>query len=123
MTRSATLRQGLDAAITEKDFMQAVIDLARLNHWLAYHVHDARRSEPGFPDLVLCRAETDRYPGQVMYVECKTAAGRVSAAQIRWLDALKSARVEVHVWRPADWPTIEARLKRKHSLPLKEVVA
>ena len=57
--------------------------LADLPQVLWYHTRDSRRSPSGFPDLVCVG------PGFVIYRELKTARGRVSAAQQRWLDALR----------------------------------
>ena len=37
--------------------------------------------------------------------------GRVSVAQNAWLEALEACGLEVHVWRPADWEAIVARLQ------------
>ena len=61
----------------------------------------------GWPDLVLVR---DR----VLYVELKSATGRLSEDQSEWLLALEKAHVEVHVWRPEQWTdgTIESVLRR-----------
>lgn len=81
--------------MSEKQWQAQVIDAARLLGWHAYHTHDSRRSEPGWPDLALVR---DR----LVMAELKTDTGRVSAAQQRWLDMLEAAGVEVHVWRPRD---------------------
>ena len=58
----------------------------------------------GWPDLTLCHPDTR----QVLFVEVKTARGRVTPEQAEWLDALPSGQVAV--WRPADWPEIVARL-------------
>ena len=41
--------------MTEKKFQAAVLQIANMYGWLAYHTHDSRRSAPGFPDLVLVR--------------------------------------------------------------------
>jgi hypothetical protein len=89
--------------LTEKQFMAQIIELARLKNWLVYHVFDSRRSESGWPDIVLCK---DR----VIFVEVKTQKGRLSPAQKSWLDALEKAGAECYVWRPADWPAIEKLL-------------
>ena len=90
--------------ITERQFMQMVIDLARLQHWLPYHTHDSRRSDPGFPDVVMVRGE------RLIFAELKAEKGRVSAAQTFWLDALRATGAEVYVWRPSDWETIVVTL-------------
>ncbi len=89
-------------AITEKQFMQQVIDLARLCGWLVYHPFDSRRSAAGFPDLVMVRGQI------VIFAELKTERGRLSTAQANWLDRLIGARgTGVFCWRPSDWPEIE----------------
>lgn len=59
----------------------------------------------GFPDLVLVHRT-------VIYAELKAQKGRVSEAQKAWHEALRAAGEEVHVWRPSDWPEVEARLRR-----------
>lgn len=97
----------------EKVFLAGVLQLARRCGWLAYHTHDSRRSEPGFPDLVATRG------GRVVFAELKTARGRVSAAQRAWLEALgKTAgpAVSVFVWTPEDWAAIEATLARRRPI-------
>ena len=92
--------------LTEKDFMQNVLDLARLTGWRCYHTHDSRRSEAGFPDLCLARR------GRLVFAELKTASGRVTDAQRQWLGALSACPgLEVHVWRPADWPAVREVLR------------
>jgi hypothetical protein len=94
--------------VTEKAFQATVIELARWFGWRVHHPHDSRRSEPGWPDLVLARPATR----EVLFVELKTARGRLTDDQGWWLDALHVAGLETAVWRPADWVAIEARLKR-----------
>lgn len=96
---------------TEAEFLQAVKTLARLTGWLVYHTHDSRRSDPGFPDLVLTRS------GIVVFAELKTEKGRLSTEQEAWLAELRKAdagdSVRVEVWRPSDWSQIEALLTAK----------
>jgi hypothetical protein len=84
--------------MTEQELMTAVLDLCRWTGWFAYHTHDSRRSQPGFPDLVL----VERSTGRTIYAELKSATGRLSPAQREWLELL-GKRNEVAVWRPADW--------------------
>jgi len=94
--------------VTERDFMQSVMELARLTGWRTYHTHDPRRSEPGFPDLAMTRA------GRVIFAELKTDKGKVSPAQREWLDALALCPgLEVLVWRPSDWDDVEYTLRRR----------
>jgi hypothetical protein len=84
--------------MTEAQLLQAVRDLARLRGWLTYHTHRSDRSEPGFPDLILVHPRT----GQFLAVELKSDIGRLTAAQVQWLTALRLAGFGVRVWRPAD---------------------
>lgn len=92
------------AGAPEKDFMSAVIELAKLRRWLVYHTHDSRRSEPGFPDLVLVR---DR----VLFAELKTEKGKITRDQTNWMERLRAAGADAHIWRPQDWDEIEAALR------------
>jgi len=96
----------LRAHVSERDFQQQVTDLASLHGWLIYHTHDSRRSQPGFPDLVLVRE-------RVIFAELKTERGKLTRAQRIWLAALAGASVEAYCWRPSDTDTIAAILARK----------
>lgn len=89
----------------EKAWQQQVIELARLYQWLVYHTFDSRRSEPGWPDLVLVR------PPELLVVELKTDAGRLTAAQKAWLAALAACGLETALWRPRDFEAVHERLK------------
>ena len=91
----------------ERDFQAQIIDLAHLQGWRIYHTRDSRRSEPGFPDLVLVRGRC------CIFAEVKTESGKVTSEQREWLDALSG--VHEHstiIWRPGDWPDIERTLRR-----------
>ena len=93
---------------TEKQFVQQIKDLARLNGWRTFHCFDSRRSDPGWPDLALVR-------GPIMiFIECKTERGRVTDNQQQWLAALKKVRtVRADLARPRHWPDIERALTAK----------
>lgn len=95
--------------MTEKQFLQTVRDLARWARWRVYHTFNSRRSEPGFPDLVLLRGK------EMIAAELKTDTGRVTLAQREWLNALQTAGVETAIWRPADFEMIRERLTRMES--------
>lgn len=77
----------------EKDFQSQIISLAQQLGWLCYHTYDSRRSEPGFPDLVLVKH-------QVLYRELKIQNGKLTPAQKVWADRLRVAGADYAVWRP-----------------------
>ena len=87
--------------ISEKDFQAAVLALAKENGWLCYHTHDSRKSQAGFPDLVMVRGV------HLIFVELKTEDGKLGADQHNWIEALRGVeRINVWVWRPSNWPII-----------------
>ena len=109
MTAAAYRAEVLDEE-SEDDFQARVVALAKRNRWKCYHTHDSRRSDPGWPDLVMARG------GRLLLVECKRDVGKTSDAQDEWLDALNRVQnavpdhVYVAVWRPAMWAQIEREL-------------
>lgn len=96
-------RVSLDT-ITERDWQRTVVEYAHLRRWRTYHTHDSRRSDPGFPDLVLVR---DR----IVLAELKSERGRMTKDQWAWHDQLLTAGVEVHLWRPSDWEQVREVLQ------------
>ena len=91
--------------LTERDLLQQVKDLARLCGWRTYHTLHSRGSDAGFPDLVLVRR------GRLVFAELKSDKGKVAPAQSEWLADLGGVRTtRAYVWRPDDWPEIEAML-------------
>jgi len=99
MSRTVTTteyRATIAARMTERELLERVRSLARVLGLLVYHTHDSRRSEPGFPDLVIVGH------GRVLYAELKTQRGRLTDAQRLWISQLQDADSEVCVWRPAD---------------------
>lgn len=91
---------------TEAEFQAAVCKLARTLGCLVFHPVQARRSEPGMPDLTIVGDN-----GFLMR-ELKREDGRLRPEQVEWLDKLTAANVDAAVWRPSDWPDrITAELK------------
>lgn len=78
----------------EKDFQSMIVKHAKQRGWLVYHTFDSRRSEPGFPDLVLVRGET------ALFRELKTDTGKLTEPQKRWGAQLKKVNIDYAVWRP-----------------------
>lgn len=99
-------RDMLDRAMSEKDWQQLVVDVAVTYGWSAYHTFDSRKSQPGFPDLVLVHGD------RLLFVELKREVGSETLAQQAWAKALDrvaaaNVTVERHLWRPSDWPTVQ----------------
>ena len=93
-------REGLHAELatdmSEARLQAHIVKVARDLGWWVYHTYDSRRNRPGFPDLFLAR---DR----ILYRECKTEKGRLSAEQKRVHAQLRRAGGDVAVWRPSDY--------------------
>jgi hypothetical protein len=88
--------------LLEAQFQAQLLELARMLQWRVYHTHDSRKSQHGFPDLVLVR---DR----LMMLELKRDTTRTTPPQRQWLAALHATGVEVYVVRPRNTDAI-ARL-------------
>lgn len=84
---------------SEKEFQSQVVEAAKALGWLVYHTHDSRRSEPGFPDLVMVHERKKL----VMYRELKTQTGKTTPDQKKWLGVLSAVGSDAGVWRPEDW--------------------
>lgn len=96
--------------MSETELQEAVIMLARYRDWLWYHTHDSRRSNAGFPDLVLVRGE------RLIFAELKSEKGRTTPNQREWLDSIGdvaaaaandtwgkiAAPIQAFLWRPSD---------------------
>ncbi len=94
-------RQVLDNALSERAFQRQVVEFAELMGWRTYHTYDSRRSNAGFPDLVLVR------PPRVVFVELKRERGRATRDQDLWAALLRACPgVEYYLWKPSDWDAI-----------------
>lgn len=95
---------------SEASFLQQLRKYADLKGWRVYHTHDSRRSDEGFPDLVMVRGQ------RLVFAELKSATGRLRPEQQEWIVALQRAQHPVdrmghdepgvYVWRPTDWDSI-----------------
>lgn len=96
---------------SEQAFLRRVVRLARQAGWRVFHPAPARfgkvwrtpyAGDAGLPDLILCR------PPRLLFVELKSARGRVSPQQQAWLTALaQCSEVHTAVWREGDLESIE----------------
>lgn len=98
--------------MTEAQLQRLVIELAVRLGFLVYHTHDSRKSQEGFPDLVLVKAP------RVIFAELKgdSAYGKrgPTPAQAMWIAALELCTgVEIYVWYPKDINEIATILSRR----------
>jgi hypothetical protein len=96
MTRA---RRAIDLATTKAELQALVVDLA--------HTHDWRvtaTSIPGWPAIVLLGHN------RALFIELKSETGRVRPEQREVIGHLRAAGLDARIWRPSDWPSIEATL-------------
>jgi hypothetical protein len=94
--------------MTETDLLRGVLDIAKVYGWRTLHVRPARTAHGwrtavsgdgiGWPDVVAVRGS------RIVAAELKAERGRLTPDQDRWLYDLAAAGVDVHVWRPSDYP-------------------
>lgn len=92
---SSEYRQKALQGLKETPFQRQIIQVAKGLGLLCYHTYDSRRSEPGFPDLVIVGSRT-------IFRELKTMTGRVTKEQKLWLERLNASGQDAKVWRPSD---------------------
>lgn len=85
--------------ITEAAFQDVVVQLAKVCGWATYHTFDSRRSDAGFPDLVLVRE-------RLLFRELKARRGRMTEEQQEWGRLLLHAGANWAVWRPEDFESL-----------------
>jgi hypothetical protein len=92
--------------MSEDQFTDTVIQLAKLRGWMVVHHRPARtergwrtlvQGDTGLPDIILARG------GIVWFVELKSARGQLREDQKRWREHLGEHHL---LWRPADLPLI-----------------
>lgn len=86
-------------AMSEKQLQSQVEELAKRMGWMGYHTHDSRRSQPGFPDLILVHPRQRR----ILWRELKSEIGRPTPEQQAWMSSLLLVGQDVDIWRPRDW--------------------
>lgn len=103
--------------ISERQFQHQIEILLDLNEWWWKHDLKGRlpngkiatllRGKSGFPDIIAVR------DGELIFIEVKSAIGRTSPNQVRWIEELRLAGCEVYVWRPRDIDEVKRRLSIK----------
>jgi len=91
--------------ISEKEFQQQVIDLAKLRGYeFVYHTWSSKHSPTGFPDLIMLKGK------KMIVAELKVGKNQLSAEQYFWLCAFGEITKNVFVWYPEDWDEIIGRV-------------
>lgn len=97
-SRPTNARLLLLRSMTEAEWMTKVRAIAKRYGWTSYHTHDSRRSDHGWPDLVIANVAQRR----TVFAELKRETGKPTEAQIEWLTHLASCGFETALWRPRD---------------------
>ena len=84
--------------MTEKELQQAVVQAAGYLGYRHFHPYDMRRSDAGWPDLILLR-ERD---GRRYALELKTEKGKPTDAQLDWLATFAACGIPSMIVRPDD---------------------
>lgn len=92
--------------LTEKQFQQQIVDMARILGWRTYHNLYAIGSDPGYPDLTLVHPQYG-----VLWLELKGSKGRVSPAQEAWIADLRAAGQQAHIVYPGDFDAVTVMLQ------------
>jgi len=109
---------------SEAEFQDKIVKLARLCGWKVAHFRPAMTSRgqwitpvsadgKGFPDLVMVK------PPHILFVECKSATGKLTLEQKDWANILHDVmihpnqRVFQRIWRPSDEDEIEKFLTER----------
>ena len=95
----------VDEILTETQFQGLVLDVAETFGWEVFHDGDSRRSNAGFPDLVLVK------DGRIIFAELKREKNSYpSKEQMNWLALLSQAawdNVMAVLWRPSsNWQEV-----------------
>ena len=86
--------------VTEASWQAQVVAAADLFGWYVYHNPDSRRSNAGFPDLVLIR------PPRILWIELKAEKGKLTDPQEEFFNLLRECEAEAYIWWPKDWDEI-----------------
>jgi hypothetical protein len=99
--------------MSEADLQASIRDIAEALGYRVYHTHDSRRSDAGFPDLVMVRGE------RLVFRELKRAGKHPTEPQRAWIRDLEATGADVDVWRPDDLLSgrVMTHLYAKHTPP------
>jgi hypothetical protein len=83
--------------MTEAELEEQIRDACETLGILRFHVRFSMGTTAGLPDDILIGSRG------ILWRECKTAKGKVTAAQQQAGEKLTAAGQDWAVWRPADW--------------------
>ena len=102
--------------LTETQFLNQVIELARICGWRVCHFRPAQtahgwrtaiQGDAGFPDLILLKGSRG------IAWELKAGKGKATEDQWAWVVAFREAGFEADVWHPQHWDYIERVLTER----------
>jgi len=110
-TASGVFSMIADDLVKERELQETIFKIANQTGWIVGWTHDARKSEPGEPDLRMVHPLWHR----VIFAEIKTMKGKYTKGrwnkrgtrrlpgQDEWGQALSDCPgVEYYLWRPSD---------------------
>ena len=103
--------------MSEKALQWEIVKCGREEGYIEFHPYDARKSTPGFPDLVMANTmDLD-----VLFFEVKKQLGKLTPEQQRWGAMLVGrSGVEYRIIRPSDLEWAKARLRAKQRIAVAE---
>lgn len=106
----------LPTDLTEAEFLEDVVELAKLSGWIVWHsiptqIRPGRwvtagKGHKGFPDLCLAHPDHGAF-----FLELKVGRNQPSIEQVQWIETLNRAGVEAYVAWPKDMEAIIGRLR------------
>jgi len=104
--------------MSEREFMDQVIDLAHVYGWIVAHFRVARTKDgwvtpvsadgAGFPDLIILRE------GRMIVAELKREDGNLTPEQYFWLLEFMKVTDDVYLWKESDWEEAKIVLTPTH---------
>jgi hypothetical protein len=83
--------------LNEAEFTTWFLGVADTFGWSQrYHTYRSKKSQPGFPDWTLICPKA----GAILFVELKGWDTAVKPTQIEWINGLRTAGMNAHLWRP-----------------------
>ena len=105
--RAAEFREKTILGWKEQQLQEQIITLAEGLGFKTYHPYDSRRSNPGWPDLVLAHPRS----GALIFRELKKEDNYPTPEQREWIETLRGCGQDVGVWKPRDWAS--GRIERE----------